>query len=99
MNKRVRIPLATAALALGAVTAFSGAVLLPAAAQAGDSMVQLAKGCNPCAGKNPCAAKKGCNPCATKNPCAAKKGCNPCAGKNPCAAKKGCNPCNPCKAK
>ena len=47
------------------------------------------KGCNPCAARNPCAAKRGCNPCA------AKKGCNPCAAKggcNPCAA----NPCNPC---
>ena len=55
------------------------------------------KGCNPCAARNPCAAKRGCNPCAAKkgcNPCAAKRGCSPCAAKNPCAA----NPCNPCGA-
>ncbi len=45
---------------------------------------------NPCAA-NPCAAR---NPCAAKNPCAA----NPCAARNPCAVK---NPCaaNPCAAK
>ena len=38
---------------------------------------------NPCASKNPCAAKS--DPCAAKNPCAAKS--DPCAAKNPCAAK------------
>ncbi|MDJ0732713.1 MAG: hypothetical protein QNJ47_01290 [Nostocaceae cyanobacterium] len=27
------------------------------------------------------------NPCASKNPCAAKNKINPCASKNPCAAK------------
>jgi cytochrome c len=30
--------------------------------------------CNPCAGKNPCAA----NPCAGKNPCGPRNPCNPC---------------------
>ena len=45
-----------------------------------------AAGANPCAPKNPCAAKESKNPCAVKrNPCAA-----PSAGaaKNPCASTK-----------
>jgi hypothetical protein len=97
MTKRNHSKLATAAFAMGTAVALSGASVLPmAVAQAGETPIQLAacKPCNPCAGKNPCAAKKGCNPCAGKNPCAAKK-----KGCNPCAAKKGCAPCNPCKAK
>ena len=95
MQKSRKPLLNRTAVALGAAMAISGAAVLPATtAQAADTRIQLAAcKANPCAGKNPCAAKKASNPCASKNPCAAKKASNPCAGKNPCGAKKACSPC------
>ncbi len=88
MPKKSNIQLKRSLAVLGAAAILASATVLPvAAAQSGDTPVQLAMkhGCNPCKarGCNPCAAK-GCNPCAAKhscNPCAAKKGCNPCAAK------------------
>ena len=93
MPKKSNTQLKRSLAVLGAAAILASATALPvAAAQSGDTPVQLAMkhGCNPCKarGCNPCKAR-GCNPCAAK-------GCNPCAAKhrcNPCAAKKGCNPC------
>ncbi|MCW6037648.1 thioredoxin family protein [Spirulina subsalsa FACHB-351] len=66
-------------LTLGGVAACSN----PCAAKSPSSNAGTELPSDPCAGKNPCAAKA--DPCAGKNPCAAKA--DPCAGKNPCAAK------------